>query len=117
MSAVKYTVRYNGRIIPLAAFAKEHELPYDTLRHRARNNSEVFAPLKVPKSQRDVFRQRCSVYLDGYSFDELLDLYGHFRGRQDELQILMDFTGLTHREAQKLLEELKMASDERRRAI
>ena len=54
-------------------------------------------------------------YRNGYTPEEIADMYGIFAGNEDELQILMDFTGLGYLQAEKLLEKLKSDRAKRRR--
>lgn len=90
----KYYVDYDGKIMPLADFARAIGVRYDTLRCRACRNEDMLAPLSTtPSEQRELARKNATK-AGGYTLEELSDLYVRFRGAEDELEILADLACL-----------------------
>ena len=109
----KYTIEYGGRMITLYEYAKLIGVCPQTLRNRMDKGTSVFTPVRPRNGMEDGMteEQRRNIlrfgYPDGYTRKEIEDLYDHFAGNEEELQILMDFTGMDDIHASELLEDLK----------
>ena len=112
-STVKYTVEFGGRTMSIYEYAKISGVSQEALRKRARKGQPISQPkdaeiARVNKMRREERRlQKKGGYDNGYTRDEIRELYGYFAGNEEELQILMDFTGMDSIHAETLLEELK----------
>lgn len=106
----KYTIEYGGREMTVYEYAKIAGVNPQTLRNRMAKGAPIFAPVKrggeeMTEELRRTIRQ--FGYPNGYTREEIAELYDRFAGKEDELQILMDFTGMDCIHAEKLLEDLK----------
>lgn len=110
MGNLKYTILYNGKTMTIREYSMMTGVPPETLRQRARDNRPIVQPNDREKysgnleAMRRLWRKG---YPNGYTREEIGELYSHFAGQEDELTMLMDFTGLGRRAAEELLEELK----------
>ena len=108
----KYTVQYDGKSVSVYEYAKLTGESASTIRYRIRRGLPVEDFSEKGRAGCDVntaekrYTENCG-YRNGYTPEEIADLYGHFAGNEDELQILMDFTGLGYLQAEKLLQQLK----------
>lgn len=106
MAETKYTVKYNGEVMSIRDYAELMGVDYDTIRCRAREGRPITAPVRGQALKKDSIAPRRGGYADGYSFDELVEMYSRFNTEEDEIQLLMDFTGLTRRETLELQKKL-----------
>ncbi len=116
----KYFIEYNGEEITLYEYAKRIGVHPQTLRNRLETGRPLDAPVREyaeddPMTEEKRRRKDKFGYLNGYTKEELCEIYSHFAGNEDELRILMDFTGMGIIYAEKLLEELKIEREKRRR--
>ena len=116
MAETKYTVKYKGEVMSIRDYAELMGVDYDTIRCRAREGRPITAPVRGQAIRKDSIMPRRGGYKDGYSFDELLELYQKFADSENELQILSDFTGLTRREVMELRDKLRKERARRRYA-
>ena len=96
----------------MAEFCRRLGIHYDSLRTRIVNGRDLFAPIKVTRA-----RAASSVgKKEGYTLEELADMYCQFRDDEFALDILADFSGLERgsgavvrleREIQNYLENLR----------
>ena len=111
----RYMIEHNGKTMTVYQYAKEVGIDRNTLQYRLKKGQPLIKPRDERKqrelSPRDI--QRFG-YPDGYTYAEITELYSNFAGQSDELQMLMDFTGLGHNKAERLLQKLKY---ERRKAV
>jgi len=113
-----YEVEYQGRKLTISQYSAITGICQDTLRKRARSGQPISLPTDAAWTGRrrekpeEMKRQEKHGFENGYTREEIEELYGHFAGAENELRILMDFTGLGYLYAEKLLEELK---EERRK--
>lgn len=108
--APKYFVEHRGKTMTLGEYAELTGLNVSTLRKRALDGRPVSQPGDMERGarRRAVLKAgQVSRFKNGYTYDELTELYPHFAGSEDELRMLQDFTGLGHAAAQRLLEKLK----------
>lgn len=103
----KYTVNYNGEVMSIRDYAELMGVDYDTIRCRAREGRPITAPIRGQALKKDSIAPRRGGYKDGYTFDEMVDLYKNFADTEGELRMLSDFTGMTYREVLKLREDLR----------
>lgn len=103
----KYTVKYNGEVMSIRDYAELMGVEYDTIRCRAREGRPITAPVRGQAIRKDSIMPRRGGYEDGYTFEEILELYKNFEGAEDELQMLSDFTGLTWKETLELRDKLQ----------
>ena len=108
----KYTVEYDGRTVSVHEYAKLTGESASTIRYRIRHGLPVdeYSGKRRASYDLNAAEKRYTEnygYRNGYSMEEISDMYGIFAGNEDELQILMDFTGLGLLQAEKLLKELK----------
>lgn len=83
---------YQGRTLPLKEIYRLKEI--DALQSRQLDRRRT----------RD---ERIGGYRNGYTYEEIKDLYKNFAGQENELRMLMDFTGLGRLAAEDLLGRLK----------
>lgn len=114
MSHTKYTVNYKGKIMTLGEFSKLTGIPYNTLRDRAMKHSDFYAPIPA-KPIETIARRTKENYYNGYTFEELADLYKRFEGQENELRMVMDFTGLKKWDAAELLDKLRKNAEKNRK--
>ena len=69
---------------------------YNSLRARAREGRDLFAPVSQCNEENAVPRSRTN-QTGGYTLDELSELYARFRGSEDELVILADLACIPQR--------------------
>lgn len=109
----KYTVEYKGETMTMYRYAAIVVIDRRTLRMRIRDGRPVVQPGDAEKARRrkmnreELRRTQREGYEDGYTRQEIEELYRRFAGSEDELQILMDFTGLGRIYAERLLDELR----------
>lgn len=109
----KYVVEINGQKMGLKELSAVSGLHYDTLRRRLQKGKPLFSePLEfppVPEHKEAFFApdKPIGVYPNGYTFNELAELYKGFAEQPDELRMIMDFTGVQKRTAEKLLMQRK----------
>lgn len=84
-------MKYNGVVMSLADFARLVDVDYHQLRARARMGKNVFAPMQKAEKVRTYTPRKTDTVSGGYSMDELAELYGRFRGTEEELDVLADF--------------------------
>lgn len=106
MGEAKYRVNYDGKDMSLMQYAELKGIPYYTLRNRARDGRPLDAPIRKQAKPKESLAPRRGGYADGYSFDELVEMYSRFNTEENEIQLLMDFTGLTYRETLELQKKL-----------
>lgn len=109
----KFTVEYKGETMTLYRYAVIVGIDLSTLRQRVKDGRPVVQPGDAEKARRRRMKREAlrkterEGYKDGYSRAEIEELYRRFAGSEDELQILMDFTGLGRIYAERLLDELR----------
>lgn len=122
----RYIVEVNGRRMALSEFSKEIGVEYNTMRRRAREGKRLVQPQKTwsrasfetpTEKMMDEKTGKVGAYTDGYTFDELADLYKNFAGQDNEVRMIMDFTGVQKRTAEKLLNKLRENAAVNRRAF
>ena len=117
MGATRYMIEHNGRRMTFREYSGLTGVPTNLLQWRARNNKPLIQP-KDEERYRSNLELRKTLekkgYPNGYTYEEIAELYRRFAGQPDELRMLMDFTGLGRLAAEDLLERLKY---ERRKAI
>ena len=122
----RYIVEVNGRRMALADFSREIGVEYCTMLTRAKRGKQLVQPQKTwarafsetpTEKMMDEKTGKVGAYADGYTFDELAELYKNFAGQDDEVQMIMDFTGVQKRTAEKLRNKLRENAAIDRRAI
>ena len=116
MATARYTIMHNGRRMTFSEYSSVTGVPAGVLRWRRQNNKPLVQP-KDEERYRSNLELRKTLeakgYPNGYTYEEIKDLYGHFAGQENELQILMDFTGLGRNAAEDLLGRLKYERSKR----
>ena len=108
-----YAVEIDGKTMSVNEYSRLTGVCASTIRWRIKHGQPVEAPIDRKRRKEpgmNAAEKRYTEkhgYRNGYTPEEIEDLYGHFAGNEDELQILMDFTGLGLLQAGKLLQELK----------
>lgn len=122
----RYIVEVNGRRMALADFSREIGVEYCTMLSRAKHGKKLVQPQKTwsrasreerMEKMMDEDSGKVGAYADGYTFDELSELYKNFAGQDNEVQMIMDFTGVQKRTAEKLRNKLRENAAIDRRAI
>lgn len=114
MSQVRYMVKYNGRRMTVNEFSELSGLPYSTLVTRMKRGTDFYAPISAVDtgSRSDTW---VGNYYKGYTFEELADLYKNFAGQENELRMVMDFTGTKKYEAKEILKRLRENAENNRK--
>lgn len=122
----RYIVEVNGRRMALSEFSREIGVEYCTMLSRAKHGKKLVQPQKTwsraareerMEKMMDVDSGKVGSYADGYTFDELSELYRNFAGQDNEVRMIMDFTGVQKRTAEKLLNKLRESAAVNRRAF
>ena len=110
MRETKHFVQYNGRRMTVMDYSRLTGVPVMTVRKRIQDGRPPIDPRDAEKfgCRLEAMEKMASKgYRNGYTREEIGELYSHFAGQEDELQMLRDFTGLGTKAAEELLEELK----------
>lgn len=104
-----HLVEYQGKVMPMYEYAKLKGFNMDTLMARANRGKPIIQPGDDEKLGKRIKprKEEKTGYFRGYTYEELKDLYKNFAGQPDELQMLMDFSGLGRLQAERLLEKIK----------
>lgn len=81
----------------LKDFAELVGADYEMLRNRAKHGYNVFKPLPTAHVEPQMPQRKEPTLTGRYTMEELAELYRHFRGAEDELDILADLSCLKRR--------------------
>lgn len=113
----RYMIEHNGRKMTFREYSSITGVPANLLHWRARNNKPLVQARDAERYQSNLELREALAkkgYPNGYTYEEIKDLYKNFAGQENELRMLMDFTGLGRLAAEDLLGRLKY---ERSKAI
>ena len=106
----RYMIEHNGRRMTFREYSNATGVPTNLLQWRARNNKPLIQARDAERYKSNLDLREALAkkgYPNGYTYDEIKDLYKNFAGQENELRMLMDFTGLGRLAAEDLLGRLK----------
>lgn len=87
-------IKYQGKVVSLADFAREHELDYQKLRRYAQRGTDLSKMRVSDLCSRVPANGEKPDHYGGYTMEDLADLYSRFRGSDGEMDLLSDFSGI-----------------------
>lgn len=112
MSEIKHAVSYGGQSMNLMEYADKVGVTYATALQR-KNEGRIDCPVRKKPIKAQAYEPRKGGYSNGYTREEIKDLYKGFAGQPGELTILMDFTGMTRSECRNLRDQFKKELERR----